>query len=39
MEQKIFGATTVFFADRCREKNKGIMKVTHPGMLEEEETL
>ena len=24
MEQKIIGTTTVFFTDRCREKNKGI---------------
>ena len=39
MEQKIIGTTTVFFTDRCREKNKGILKLTHPAMLAEEETL
>ena len=32
MEQKIIGTTTVFFTDRCREKNKGILKLTHPAM-------
>lgn len=39
MEQKIFGTTTVFFTERCQEKNKGIFALTHPGMLAEEETL
>ena len=39
MEQKLIGTTTVFFTDRCREKNKGILKLTHPAMLTEEETL
>ena len=39
MEQKLIGTTTVFFTDRCREKNKGILKLTHPAMLAEEETL
>ena len=35
MEQKLIGTTTVFFTDRCREKNKGILKLTHPAMLTE----
>ena len=39
MEQKLIGTTTVFFTDRCREKNKGILKLTHPAMLAEDETL
>ena len=39
MEQKIIGTTTVFFTERCQERNKGILKVTHPAMLAEEETL
>ncbi|WP_394265990.1 lactate dehydrogenase [Anaerotignum sp.] len=39
MEQKIIGNTTVFFIERCCEKNKGILALTHPAMLAEEETL
>lgn len=39
MEQKLIGTTTVFFTNRCREKNKGILKLTHPAMLAEEENL
>lgn len=39
MERKIIGTTTVFFTDRGREKNKGILKLTHPAMLAEDETL
>lgn len=39
MESTMVGSTRVFFVEREPQKNKGLMKLTHTGMLAESETL
>ncbi len=39
MERVMVGNTKVFFVEREPQKNKGLMKMTHVGMLAEPETL
>lgn len=39
MEHVMVGNTKVFFVEREPQKNKGLMKMTHVGMLAESETL